>query len=69
MNSAREYVAVPAPLPTSLIIYPCAPLGAGSTVDSLTKAYVENTYCIGRYKGVVDSIAEYNNKIKEMGKE
>ena len=49
--------------PDSLIYYPCEPVGPGRTVQSLQKAYVENTYCIGEYKDVLDGIAIYNKKM------
>lgn len=66
--SAKPYevVVVPTPLPNSLIYYPCSPVGAGTTVETLAKAYVENTYCIGEYKDVLDGIAVYNKKQEEM---
>lgn len=68
MMSAKqlEVVVVPTPLPNSLIYYPCEPIGAGNTTESLAKAYVENTYCIGEYKHVLDGIAVYNKKQEGM---
>lgn len=65
----KEYVEVAAPIPTSLIIYPCEPVGVGETADSLAKAYVDNTVCIGRYKGVVRGLEEWNDSIKDVGKD
>lgn len=62
----KEYVEVPAQIPTSLIIYPCEPVGVGETVGSLAKAYVDNTVCIGRYKGVVRGLEEWNDSVKEV---
>lgn len=61
-----EYVEVPVHLPSSLIHRPCDPIGVGNTVDSLARAYIDNTICIGKYKSVVTSIEEYNNKIKSL---
>ena len=66
--SVTEYVEVPVHLPSSLIHHPCDPIGVGNTVDSLTRAYIDNTICIGKYKSVVTSIDEYNNKIKSLKK-
>lgn len=62
----KEYVEVPVQLPVSLIHHPCDPMGVGNTVDSLVKAYVDNTVCIGKYKNVVNGIDNYNNKIKKL---
>lgn len=61
-----EYVKIPAPLPSSLIVHPCEPVGVGNSVHSLAKAYLDNTACIGMYKGVVKSIEGYNNRVKEL---
>lgn len=59
----KEYVTeIPAPIPKALIYYPCEPVGPGTTVNSLQKAYVQNTYCIGEYKEVIDGVDVYNKK-------
>lgn len=57
---------MPAPIPSSLIKHPCQPVGAGDTVKSLQKGYIENLYCIGKYKGVVNSIESYNQNIEGL---
>lgn len=61
-----EVVIVPSPTPNSLIYYPCEPVGPGNTRSSLEKAYVINTYCIGEYKDVIDGIALYNKRQREL---
>lgn len=62
-----RYVAVPAPIPNSLLQYPCEPLGPGTTLMSLERGYVENTACIGEYKITLDGLVRYNDKQKELG--
>lgn len=56
---------VPAPIRDELIYHPCDPIGPGETVKDLSIAYVKNVGCIGEYRGVIDGIKIYNNKIKE----
>lgn len=65
----RQYVELPAPIPDEHLIYPCEPVGPGSTNKSLENAYVYNTGCIGQYKGVIDGLHTYNNKIKKGNEE
>lgn len=55
-------------MPNSLIDYPCDVVGVGDTVESIIKAYIENTTCVGQYKGVVKGIEGYNNSIKGIVK-
>lgn len=66
MTSAIEYRDRPVLVPESLLKHPCEPVGAGSTVGSLSTAYVKNVRCIGDYKSVVEGISEYNNRMKDV---
>ena len=62
----KEFVEVPAPIPDSLITYPCSVVGPGKTQSSLAKAYTKNTSCVGEYENTVDDIKQYNDKQKEL---
>lgn len=62
----KEYVEVPAPIPESLIIFPCEPVGVGRTVEDLANSYIDNVICIGRYKGVVRGFEEYNKTLRSL---
>lgn len=38
------------------------------TEQSLVKAYIHNTTCVGEYQSVVESISNYNKMLKAKGK-
>ena len=69
MTPAKQLVEVAAPLPDSLLYHPCDVVGAGNTVQSLAKAYVINTNCVGEYSIVVDKIIKYNEELKNARKQ
>ena len=56
-------------MPDSLISFPCQVVGAGYTEESLVKGYVHNTTCVGEYQSVMEGINNYNQTLKEKGKE
>lgn len=58
----------PVPIPESLLLNPCDAVGAGLTVDSLARGYVQNTTCIGEFKSTMSGVREYNNTIKDLKK-
>lgn len=64
-TTVKEYVEVNAPIPDELIYNPCDPIGPGNTHTEIYISYVKNVGCIGEYKGVVEGLETYNNKIKE----
>jgi hypothetical protein len=61
-------VETPAPIPEHLLTDPCDAVGAGLTVSSLSRGYVQNTTCIGQFKNTMGGVREYNNTIKDLKK-
>lgn len=53
-------------MPDTLLITPCTPLEAGTTVRSLGKGYVENLYCIRKYELLLNKQREYKKKIESI---
>ena len=67
--SVKEFVEIPAPLPDSIISFPCDVVGPGTTVTSLAQGYSENTICAGKFKSIVEGIKSYNEKTKQLEKD
>lgn len=66
-NTVTKYEEVVVPIPEHLLKHPCVVVGPGTTVEQLAVAYTRNTSCVGKYKGVIDGLANYNKQfIKQI---
>lgn len=52
----------------SLLISPCKPIQAGTTGEDTLKAYIENTYCIGKYEKALNTLREWKQQKQELYK-
>ena len=62
-NTVYVQKEVPVRLPSSLLVDPCDPVSAGDTVESLAKAYVKNTSCVGEYIILLRKQREYTERV------
>jgi hypothetical protein len=53
-------------MPDSLLVDPCEAIEAGETVRSLSKAYISNTICIGKYRLLLDKQKKYKDQILNL---
>ena len=58
-----RYVDKPVKVPERLLKAPCEPVGAGETLESLSKGYIKNTSCVGQYENTLEGIRKYNSSI------
>lgn len=65
-NTVTKYEEVIVPIPEQLLIHPCVVVGPGTTVEQLAAAYTRNTSCVGRYRGVIDGLVNYNKQFAKQ---
>ena len=58
-----EVKEVPVLTPSSLMVDPCEPKGAGYTVRSLASGYVSNTSCLGQYRLLLIKQRKYREEV------
>lgn len=57
---------IPVLLPEALLEHPCAIVGAGVSLGSLTKGYLHNTSCVGDYYLLIEKQREWTNEVRKI---
>ncbi len=57
-NQSTKEVVLVSP-PNNLLLSPCKPAEAGSTVGSLAEGYVANTGCLWQFEGRMESLRKW----------